>query len=124
PIAELQAATAELQEAAAQPADYVSEQSAVDANPWYRKWHSGWLEQGGFISVSGNGWNTVNLPAAFANATYTLVSGNAAVSNNTLRCNAYRNKTVSSFEVAKFLLDGSTWSGNIDWIARGQAAAD
>jgi len=35
-------------------ADYVIEHSAAGANPWYRKYKSGWVEQGGLnISVSG-----------------------------------------------------------------------
>ena len=61
--------------------DYVVEtQLPTSSNnyAWYRKYKSGWIEQGGFISESsGNG--TVTMPVAMSDTNYQIVATNNAI---------------------------------------------
>jgi len=40
---------------------------------WYRKYASGWVEQGGRQSAGSNAWTTVNLPVTMANKYYQII---------------------------------------------------
>lgn len=42
-----------------------------DGNTWYRKWASGWVEQGGNI-VGVDGWFTLTFPKSFSNSNYAI----------------------------------------------------
>ena len=49
-------------------------ESYRNGTEWYRVWSDGWVEQGGYISNSANGFTaTVTFLKAFANTNYTLV---------------------------------------------------
>lgn len=60
--------------------DYVVEmQKPTSANgyTWYRKYKSGWVEQGGcFSSTVTNSFNTITLPVAMRDTNYVAFSGN------------------------------------------------
>ena len=59
-------------------ADYVVEwQQPTDLNnyTWYRKYKSGWVEQGGFSDVGSATSRTITLPVTMANTAYTLITG-------------------------------------------------
>ena len=57
--------------------DFVVEwQNIGTGNRWYRKYKSGWVEQGGYVSGSGSA--TVTLPVKMATATYTITLGNTS----------------------------------------------
>ena len=59
--------------------DYVVDfQAPTAANnyTWYRKYKSGWVEQGGMCSNSGSDEGSVTLPVQMADTTYTLVATN------------------------------------------------
>lgn len=43
-----------------------------DGNIWYRKWASGWIEQGGNI-VGVDGWFTLTFPKTFSNSNYIIM---------------------------------------------------
>ena len=61
-------------------ADYVVEwQMPASENnyTWYRKYRSGWIEQGGYLSGSGAGV-TVSLPVFMADGNYTVTFGNTS----------------------------------------------
>lgn len=53
--------------------DYVTEYSAPGANPWYRKYKSGWVEQGGFVDRQTTSVVTVNFPVEMLNCDYTAM---------------------------------------------------
>lgn len=95
--------------------DYVIESQLPSADNnyiWYRKYKSGWIEQGGFIP-SGNGTSdTLTMPIAMATDKYTVVSntGNNAA-NNFFRI---ANKTTTTFVWYK---SSSSMSG--DWMVIG-----
>jgi hypothetical protein len=63
--------------------DY-QEPTAGNGYTWYRKYASGWVEQGGKVGPLNNSNITVILPVAMANSTYTaLVTGqNADTASN------------------------------------------
>ena len=55
--------------------DYVVEsQEPTSANgyTWYRKYKSGWVEQGGYVAVSGQQNITITLPVEMADANYVV----------------------------------------------------
>lgn len=57
--------------------DYVVDwQVPTASNTWYRKYKSGWVEQGGYVSGSGSA--TVTLPVKMATASYTITLGNTS----------------------------------------------
>ena len=75
--------------------DYVIETQLPTAEnnyTWYRKYRSGWVEQGGYCSGSGSWGSTqVILPVPMANAYYTLtVSGDTPASSD------YTNNTAAT----------------------------
>lgn len=61
---------------------------------WYRKYKSGWVEQGGAISQSGTA--TVTLPITMSDNNYTLVFGNRSGTYEQLQS---QNPTTTSFQL-------------------------
>lgn len=51
--------------------DYVVETYRSDAD-WYRKYKSGWVEQGGRLNVSGYGKGTITLKKSYSDTNYTV----------------------------------------------------
>ena len=98
--------------------DYVIESqfpTAENNYTWYRKYKSGWVEQGGFIPSGIGTSNTLTLPVEMADDKYTVVSNttnNAA--NNYFRI---ANKTATTFTWYK-----SSNSMGGDWMVIGIAA--
>ncbi|MFQ6760356.1 MAG: hypothetical protein ACLRFM_03085 [Alphaproteobacteria bacterium] len=76
--------------------DYVvASQSPTAENnyTWYRKYKSGWVEQGGYSDSQ-----TVNLPIEMADTNYTIqITGQAGVSNNNVFVHGWRDRTTTSF---------------------------
>ena len=57
--------------------DYVVEkQDPTSANSytWYKKYKSGWVEQGGYIAVRGQQNNTITLPVEMADTNYVVLT--------------------------------------------------
>ena len=82
-------------------ADYVTEWQTPNSENdyvWYRKYKSGWVEQGGIIS--GNGTNqTITLPVEYASQTYSITIGNISSSTDgrTRRASGITSQTATSF---------------------------
>jgi hypothetical protein len=98
-----------------QTADYVVDfqvPTAENNYTWYRKYKSGWIEQGGQLGITSAAGGTVTLPIQMSNIYYnvfvqTAFNGDQAV--------VYRNRTTTSFD----------YSGNVgkdSWYVCGMAA--
>lgn len=116
----------------AQTADYVVEwQMPTDLNnyTWYRKYKSGWIEQGGHIQATAtNNFNTITLPQPMGNANYNAIVTNispyvdgAGSSHAYVMAKAAvtYNKNTTSFGI--FSQDGGNGS-KYDWYVIGMAA--
>jgi len=72
---------ANINPAAGYGVDYVVEwqtPTAENSYTWYRKYASGWVEQGGYETVSGSpGTVTVTLMKAMANTNYTIITSDS-----------------------------------------------
>ena len=57
-------------------ADYVVESwTAPDGGMWFRRYKSGWVEQGGFLATGTHGFVSVTLPFPMANTSYSITNG-------------------------------------------------
>lgn len=101
--------------------DYVIESqtpSAQNNYTWYRKYKSGWIEQGGIASLTENP-QAISLVQTFSNTNYTLVTCNGDLDqNSSVICNAYYSKSTSSFTVVSGY-DGTFFNTTLDWYACG-----
>lgn len=91
--------------------DYVVESYSDDSGNWWRKYKSGWLEQGGIISPS-SAWSTVNLLKPYINTQYIVLA--AVINGNTGAGVTIKNKTISSFAIYQNVPQ--------NWYACGQGA--
>lgn len=96
--------------------DYVVEFQVNADGSWYRKYKSGWLEQGGLVASTSGATGTVQtLLKPFANANYTLT----ATARGTFdRIFLITSKTATTFSCAY----SSSGIGAYDWCAEGQGA--
>lgn len=109
-------------------ADYVIETwRSEDGKMWYRKYNSGWVEQGGTVEI-GNlndgaaGGGNVSLPLTMANNNYSvLVSATSSESYNRLYSN-FGAKTASSLSVGVRNIGGATKNINVNWYICGVGA--
>ena len=78
--------------------DYVVESKfpTADDPTWFRKYKSGWLEQGGIISPS-SAWSTINLLKPYVNTQYIVLA--AVINGNTDAGVTIKDKTISSFAI-------------------------
>lgn len=100
--------------------DYIVESKVNSNGSWYRKYKSGWLEQGEIgLIVSADGTKTVTLIKPFKDTKYIVnwldQDGSTLTSSGT---RGISNKTTTSF-VAR---NGQDKNMNIGWIAIGQGA--
>lgn len=100
--------------------DYVVERNVNSSGTWYKKYKSGWLEQGGIgLTVSADGTKTVTLRKPFKNTKYIVnwldQAGSALAGQGTRGVDS---KATTSFEVC----NGQDKNMNIGWIAIGQGA--
>lgn len=106
--------------------DYVVESYNSGTN-WYRKYKSGWIEQGGLVTVSGYVGTTVTLLKPFANTAYniqlTLQTTNAVVyiPDAAQSISIANSKTTTSFGVQTAGIRNYETNG-ISWSAEGQGA--
>lgn len=105
-------------------ADYIVE-TGFSAGQWYRKYRSGWVEQGGMVTTAGS--VTVNFLCPFSDADYTLMRTPLGHSNNTTGANvafisalvSVWNKTATSFSLDPLMVWGFSAA---HWYACGQGA--
>ena len=105
--------------------DYVvqSQMPSADNNyTWYRKYKSGWIEQGGYATTSGNTGAQITLPVTMSDAHYLI---NGTCDNNTtggvFHFVIYENQTTNGF-VASPAYAGEWRTGAFYWEVRGMAA--
>lgn len=105
--------------------DYVVESQLPTAQnnyTWYRKYKSGWIEQGGYATTSGNTGAQITLPVTMSDAHYLI---NGTCDNNTtggvFHFMIYENQTTTGF-TATPAHDGEWRTGAFYWEVRGMAA--
>ena len=91
---------------------------------WYRKYKSGWVEQGGTRSYSNaEEVKTITLPITMADSNYTLQltrkDGSAAESDTSYNRQQYYSKTTTGFS---FMWSMNNRQSAIDWLISGMAA--
>lgn len=107
--------------------DYVVESQVNADGSWYRKYKSGWLEQGGLVTVSGLVGATVTLLKPFAKTTYniqlTLQTTNAVgyLPATAQSISIANSKATTSFGVQTAGIKNYEING-ISWRACGQGA--
>ena len=98
--------------------DYIVE-SYRNGTEWYKKYKSGWVEQGGYYETIQMG-TIVTLPTAFANSNYVIVGSIDSVYYKP----SFSEKKTTSFKpdcgIAGVGYNGSTT--NLNWYACGQGA--
>lgn len=106
--------------------DYVIESQLPTADngyTWYRKYKSGWVEQGGYLSGNWTGAKTFNLPVVMSNASYTVT--------NTVGCpnisgmnglNWLTGRTTTSITFTSRSLAGNFETNRFSWQVSGMAA--
>lgn len=104
-------------------ADYVVESqlpTALNNYTWYRKYKSGWVEQGG-IATSGASWYIITLPITMANSNYCV---NVLTDDPDYISTARTmSKTTTSFYTIHQEPNGTVRSGRSDsWMVCGMAA--
>lgn len=96
--------------------DYVVENQVNLDGSWYRKYKSGWLEQGGLVSTTSGAFGTVQtFLKPFANANYTLTATARGTFDLTFLITS---KTATTFSCAY----SSSGIGAYDWRAEGLGA--
>lgn len=107
--------------------DYVVESQVNADGSWYRKYKSGWLEQGGLVTVFGTVGATVTLLKPFADTTYniqlTLQTTNAVgyLAATAQSISIANSKATTSFGVQTAGIKNYPING-ISWRAEGQGA--
>lgn len=101
--------------------DYVIE-TYRSGTSWYRKYKSGWVEQGGYVSVSSYNQNgTVTFSKAFANTDYTVLTASGRSEGNGQGEMHLCQKTNLNF--IYHMTSGSSYFANYaQWYACGQGA--
>lgn len=109
-------------------ADYVVESQlpTVDNNyTWYRKYKSGWVEQGGSADTTQSVANTITiiLPVEMSDTRYTVVGMEYSSGNGTggYTNPGFCNKTTTSFDF-RGVAASSITANNYDWEVKGMAA--
>lgn len=107
--------------------DYVTEFQAPTAQnnyTWYRKYKSGWVEQGGQITgltASANAWNTsqVTLPVTMADANYSAIANDCGLGGNYNHGTTITTKTTTTF---MYYYYNASADVVISWEVKGMAA--
>jgi hypothetical protein len=103
--------------------DYVVEWKTPTAGDptWFRKYKSGWVEQGGVLSGTA-GWYTVIYPKPFVDNNYTLLASAVDSDENlTVQISGICNKTTTGVRIVN-TTSGQTYTTQVSWEAKGQGA--
>ncbi len=100
--------------------DFVVESYSDENGNWYRKYKSGWIEQGGFTYFSSSG-TTITFLKAFLNDVYSITTGGYSSDIYTKSLNIY-DKTSTSFKGYATTDGGTVPSTPYSWRACGQGA--
>lgn len=111
-------------------ADYVIETQTPSASnnyTWFRKYKSGWVEQGGIVSI-GNlannnaGSGNVSLAIAMADSDYSVITTPTAPDAYNRLYSNFGSRSTSGFSVAVRNIGGDTKSISVLWRVCGQSA--
>lgn len=104
--------------------DFVIESwKASDGSSWYRKYRSGWVEQGGHTSTGATA-DVITLPVEFADTDYTvLVASSKRTTTDTDTGGGQYIPTVGSYTTTSFRIS-RTSANPPEWEAKGYAAAE
>lgn len=90
--------------------------TAENGYTWYRKYKSGWVEQGGVSTTANDTFVTINLPITMANTNYValktcITNNNMTLGNISFRTFAVTAKTTTSFQTFanQYSTDGFNW---------------
>lgn len=97
-------------------ADYVVESYSDDSGNWWRKYKSGWIEQGGYTTNNAN----ITFLKPFSNDKYTFTVSPVGSFGSQYSAHGTSNRTTTGISVA-YGGDSSSPS-NISWFACGQGA--
>lgn len=107
-------------------ADYVVEwqmPTAENGYTWYRKYKSGWVEQGGIYNPEFTGTKTFAYPVEMADTNYTLTTGTGCPSVSGMHGKDYITaKTTTGFSFTSVSLAGSFTVSLFNWQVSGMAA--
>ncbi len=99
--------------------------TAENSYTWYRKYKSGWVEQGG-IKDTHNTIQTVIFPIAMKSSNYTVFVHNINASDNPqIEVSYNKNKTSTQMQVFKVWLNQTTpvmTGGAVSWMIQGMGA--
>ena len=105
-------------------ADYVVEWQAPNAGnnyTWYRKYKSGWVEQGGLVAPIGTGWQTsgttIILPIEMANDKY-YINWQASYTDYVDHDTVIISRATTSFTISRYVSN----STEANWEVKGMAA--
>lgn len=118
----LETCTGVLADVAALKYDYVVDfQAPTAANnyTWYRKYKSGWVEQGGIYTITVASFADFNLIVPMADSNYTVTGNSAGTTTNAYPLNFSKGDFTTTTFSAK---TGNASSGNFYWQVSGMAA--
>ena len=102
--------------------DYVVESYKDDQGNWYRKYKSGWLEQGG-LAYSSSGETTVTLLKPYADTGFAIIATNCQTNNiNAFGWVYISSKTTTGFTIKSRKGNADAVTCNAMWEAKGQGA--
>jgi len=88
--------------------DYVIDTwRSSDGNSWYRKYKSGWIEQGGFYSMSGD-WSSGNAPAVNVTFKIPMTTNKYSItmargsSSGMILTSICQNRTTNGFSISNY----------------------
>jgi hypothetical protein len=105
--------------------DYVIETQIPTAEnnyTWYRKYKSGWVEQGGTGNTSNQNDANITLPIRMSDTHYVIqltCDDNSAGGN--FHYAVYKNRSATGFSVA-LMYGGSAYAGTFNWFTQGMTA--
>ena len=105
--------------------DYVVESHPPNAEnnyTWYRKYKSGWLEQGGIGQSQAQSSCDITYPIQMTDTNYTVIAfakSPHATSNATVHGCHYTNKTTTTCSIISVNVDGDWLAAEINWCVYG-----
>jgi hypothetical protein len=99
--------------------DYVVESKVPTANDptWYRVYKSGWVEQGGYYTISNSAFTSFNLLKEMADTNYTITGSSVSATTSVYPVN-FAYLTTTTFNAKT----GNASSGKFSWQVSGQGA--
>lgn len=88
---------------------------------WYRKYKSGWVEQGGIVTTTTT-YFTVTFPVTMANTYYFTAVTRSSQSDATMMMSAAKEKTTTTMKVLCGSATGTGVAGDVAWQVSGIAA--